>query len=618
MKNKLQCIINLKAIFILFLLVAASTALQSQVVSTQYGYIEGNMNGLVHEFLGIPFAKPPVDSLRWKAPRNPDVWLDTMDASSFAPACPQKSYEQGDTNYTLLGDEDCLYLNVWTPQTGIANKPVMVFIHGGGNQQGSANEINANTPMYFGKNLAERGNVVVVTIQYRLGPLGFMVHPGLEQESVNGKAGNYAVLDQILALKWIKNNISNFGGDTTRVMIFGESAGGVNVGNLLVSPLSAGLFQRACIQSAVPVVNDYADSKSKGIAFVDSFISTGTDAQKIAFMRSLDADSLLAGMSSPLEGGIVQMNWQPSLDNYVFTSYPEQAFQSGNFNKVPLMIGSNSEEMSLSSPLTVTPGMLSLLIATSVPLSYQSQVQALYPGSNNAEARASYVGILTDAQFTATARRTARCVSQNQSQPVWRYFYTHKHTIPQLAPLGAYHGMELFYVFNNFENAIPLSSNNSPLDDSVQMVMLKYWSNFAATGDPNGTGMVSWPQYQSSTDCYMEIKPTPNGSQCGLRTVKSDLWDDVIAYAGCTSSVGVKEMVNNNTVIVYPNPATGLVHLDVEQNKTFKVRLMEFTGKEVFSARDVTSIDVSACSPGVYIMVVEQGGKVYHSKFVKQ
>lgn len=592
----------------------------AQIVTTQFGPVQGSANGNVIQFLGIPFAKPPIDSLRWKAPQTPNAWTTTLSTTSFAPACPQKSFTQGDTTSTLIGDEDCLYLNVWTPQVGAGTRPVMVFIHGGGNQQGSANETSGGTQLYFGKNMAERGNAVVVTIQYRLGPLGFLVHPGLEQENNNGKAGNYAVLDQILALQWVKNNISKFGGDSTKVMIFGESAGGVNTGNLLVSPLASGLFQRACIQSAIPVINDYNDSENKGIAFVDSFTTTGTDAEKITYMRSLDSDTLLKYLSTPISGGVVQTPWKASLDNYVFTSTPEQAFQSGNFNTVPLMIGSNSEEMSLSVPLTVSPSMVTLLVNTTIPQAYQSQVLTLYPpGSNNTQARESYVGILTDAQFTATSRRTARCVSQNQTEPVWRYFFTHKHTIPQLSGLGSYHGMELFYVFNNWENATGGTGILfKPQDDSVQTAMLNYWVNFANTGNPNANGLTNWPQYESASDCYLEIKASPNGNQCGLRTDKSNLWDNVINYSGCTTSIDVNELFSSSDLIVYPNPTSGSIFMKSPNQTVIDVIITDYTGRIIYKQTNAREIDLSSVANGVYILKVTQNGKEFHTKLIKK
>lgn len=610
----------MKTILSVFIVLSCLTGLKAQTVNTPFGQIQGSMNGTVYQFLGIPFAKPPIGGLRWKAPLNPDNWSGTLTTTSFAPVCPQKRYEQGGTTFTLEGNEDCLYLNVWTPQIGAGNKPVLVFIHGGGNQQGSTSQLTGGTQIFFGKNMAERGNAVIVTIQYRLGPLGFLVHPGLESENINNISGNYGVLDQILALTWIQNNIANFGGDPSKVMIFGESAGGLNVGNLLISPLASGLFQRACIQSASPVLNSYNDSKNKGIAYVDSFTTVGTDVQRIAYMRALSKDSLLHFASSPLVSGIVQMNWQPVVDNIVFTDFPTQVFQSGSFNKVPLIIGSNSEEMSLSAPQTVLPFMVTALINSTVPSAFQSQAQLLYPsGSNNTQARQSYVGILTDRQFTATTKRTAQCVSQNQTEPVWRYFFTHKHTIVPLAAYGSYHGMELFYVFNNWENATFGSGILfKPADDSVQNVMLDYWINFAHTGNPNGSGLVNWPPYQSSTDCYLEIKATPNGSQCGLRTAKSDLWDDVLGFTGCTTSVGIGNIFNNATLLFYPNPTNGLFIIDLpEEIKEFEINIYTSFGQKICTSINSNKIDLTKQSNGIFSIEVKTKGEIFKGKIIK-
>jgi hypothetical protein len=175
------------------------------------------------------------------------------------------------------------------------------------------------------------------------------------------------------------------------------------------------------------------------------------------------------------------------------------------------------------------------------------------PGSNNTQARQSYVGILTDKQFTTMSRRTARCVSSGQAQPVWRYFFTYKSPITQLAALGSYHGLELFYVFNTWEKAT-LGSGIffKPQDDSLQKNMLQYWVNFANTGNPNGNGLVSWPQYQNPNDCYMEIKATPNGNQCGLRTQQSNLWDSVQAFTSCSVQYNNLYMFNGNGNWDYP------------------------------------------------------------------
>jgi para-nitrobenzyl esterase len=488
---------NMKSIFICFLHFIWFTSLlfsQTPTVQTQYGTVTGQMNGTVYEFLGIPFAAPPVDSLRWMPTVEHQGWSSQLLCIAFPPKCPQKSIAQMDTTYTIDGDEDCLYLNIWSPDTS-DNLPVMVFIHGGGHQAGSASEFTGGTYIYHGKNMAERGHVVVVTIQYRLGALGYLVHPGLEQENPNGKSGNYGTMDQIFALQWVQSNISGFGGDPSNVTIFGESAGGTGVGNLMLTPQSNGLFHKAIIQSAAPNLDLYNEARINGISFVDQFFPTGTPEQKIDSMRSLHADSISEKLESPLSAGIVQGKWKPVIDQMIFFGNPLSVVQSGNYNNVPLIIGSNSEEMSLSAPQIVTPTMMQGLINTYIPVNLRPQAEQLYPpGTTNQQARESYIYFLSDAQFTATARRTAQCVSLNQYESVWRYFFTFRHTLPILEPYGAYHGMELFYVFNNWETAT-LGSGVlfKPADDSVQTHMLAYWTNFARTGNPNGTNLVNWP-----------------------------------------------------------------------------------------------------------------------------
>lgn len=605
---------------ILLLFILCSMAISAQTVNTQFGQIQGNLSGSVYQFLGIPFAKPPVDSLRWKEPRNPDAWAGILNTTSFAPVCPQMKFVQGQTEGTYEGSEDCLYLNVWTPQLTTANLPVLVFIHGGGNQQGGATETGGGTQMYKGNNMAQRGIAVIVTIQYRLGPLGFLVHPGLEPENANNSSGNYAVLDQILALKWVQNNIANFGGDPTKVMIFGESAGGVNVGNLLTTPLAAGLFQRACIQSATPVIGIYNDAKTKGISYVNEYTTSGSDTDKIAHMRTLSADSLVKSQTSPLSGGAVQMNWQAVVDNVVFNNTAMQTIQNGMHNKVPLLLGSNADEMSLSAPQTVTPLQTTLLVNASLPAALQSTGHTLYPsGTSNADARTSYVGVLTDMQFTSTCRRTASCISLNQTEPVWRYFFSYKSPLTQLAALGSYHGLELFYIFNTWENTTTATGILfRPQDDSLQVNMLKYWVNFAATGNPNGANLVTWPQYSAATDCYLELKATPNGSQCGLRTAECNLWDNAVSFSGCSTSLGLARTQTESPLLAYPNPSKGLVFIKPPTQTDFTLSLYNLNGSKLLSGKNRYQINLADFPAGIYTLIVNQDGKLLVEKIVKE
>ncbi len=602
-------------VLFIFLFTNVYISTHAQTVNTQYGPVTGQTNGGIQSFLGIPYAAPPTGNLRWKPTEAPTTWSTPLLAQNFPPSCPQKRYDQGDTTYTLEGNEDCLYLNIWTPNiTG--NLPVMVFIHGGGNQQGSSGQQTGGTTLYDGTNLADRGNVVVVTIQYRLGPLGFLVHPGLEAENGNGTAGNYAVMDQLFALEWIQNNIQQFGGSTTNITIFGESAGGLNVGNLLLTPAANGLFEKAIIQSAVPLLGDYNSVQSDGISFVNDFISSGTDASKIAYMRTLPADSLTITESNVTQGGILQLGWRPVIDGQLFTQTPDNAFQSGNFNHTPLIIGSNEEEMSLTVPPVVTPGMVNLLIATSIPGPFQAAALNLYPpGNTNAEAKISYIGLLTDGQFTATTRRTARCISMNQNVPVYRYFFTQQHSFAPLQPYGSYHGMELFYVFNNWENATagtgPLFA---PSDDSTQQAFLNYWVNFAYTANPNsGNGWSNWPFYDAGVDNYLEIKATPNGTQQGIRTAKCDFWDQVINYTGCSSSIGLNEVAISEWN-VYPNPATGFISIVGTAETSFE--LLDAMGK-VLRTGNGNTLSLDGLSNGMYRLNLKTEDGIVQKSFVK-
>ncbi len=590
------------------------------LVTTQYGTVSGQMNGSVYEFLGIPFAAPPVDTLRWKPTQAPDAWMVTLNCIDFPPKCPQKAQAQFDTTFTIEGDEDCLYLNVWSPDLS-GNLPVMVFIHGGGHQSGSSSEIAGGTVLYHGKNMAERGDVVVVTIQYRLGALGYLVHPGLDVESAWGISGNYGTMDQIFALQWVQNNIAAFGGNPANVTIFGESAGGTCVGNLMLTPHASGLFHKAIIQSAAPNIITYAEASTSGIDFVNLFFPSGTPEQKIDSMKMIHADSISKKLESPLSGGLVQGKWRSVIDNHIFSGLPLTIVQTGNYNKVPLMIGSNSEEMSLSAPLTVTPAMMQSVINLYIPVALRPQAELLYPpGTTNQQARESYVYFMSDAQFTATARRTAECVDLNQHEPVWRYFFTFIHTVSVLEPYGAYHGMELFYVFNNWENTT-LGSGIffKPADDSVQVNMLAYWTNFARTGDPNGTGLENWPQFTAQDDCYLEIKATPDGSQCGLLTTKTDFWDAVVGFAGCTSSIANIHIDDFLGIMIFPNPTTDIIYFDYRESGNYIVRVYNTSGNLMCISNNPQSIVFSNFSNGLYLILIEnkESGEIFSSKIMK-
>lgn len=593
----------------------------TQIVNTTYGAVQGLTQDGVSSFLGIPFASPPVGPLRWKPPIPHPGWTGVRSAQVYPPACPQKTFSPTDSVGTVVGSEDCLYLNVWTPNLS-GSLPVMVFIHGGGNQQGSIGQSLLNTRIYEGKHLAQRGQVVVLTVQYRLAALGNLVHPGLEEESTYGKAGNYGTLDLVAALQWVQQNIERFGGDPKRVTLFGESAGGVNTGNLMAMPAAEGLFHRAIIQSAAPRLKAYAVARLEGVDFAQKLGATGTPAQQVAYLRALPPDSLVRDDVSPISsGGVAQGSWQPVQDNYWFPQAPLDAMRGGQHQPMPLIIGSNSEEMSLNVPPVFTPLMLQAFVQSTIPAPYRQQVLALYPpGTTNEQARASYVALVSDAQFTASTRRVANCVSKNQTQPVWRYFFTFRHTVPSLAPYGAYHGMELFYVFNTWENTLfgsgPLFS---PADDSVQQLMVRYWTNFARTGDPNGQGLTSWPRYEGNTDCYMELKATPNGQFCGLRTAQCDLWDQIAGFLPCASISNDEAEATASWWLLYPNPAQERLHLHGSTDPSVQVELFDVWGRwQWTSSPGARLFDLSAQPCGLYLARIRSAGGLHTQWVIRQ
>ncbi len=374
-------------------------------------------------------------------------------------------------------------------------------------------------------------------------------------ESEKGVSGNYGLLDQILALKWVQQNIARFGGDPTRVMLFGESGGAVDVSLLLTSPLAAGLFQRALIQSGAPVAKNYADSEARGLEYAQKRgCGNGSPQEQIACLRKLPVDSFVVDLSSPFRGGVAQMSWGGVIDGWVLPMDPLEAMETGNFNHVPLVVGSNADETSITAATKMTPEMTKILFKSIVSAEYYDQLMRLYPpGTTNSQARQAFVDATTDAQFTAYARRMARAVAQNQNEPVWRYFFSHK--LNGLSRYyGAYHGLELFFVFQSIDSTTYARNGDITIDDHiVKNSMGTYWANFAKTGNPNGKVLPDWPQYNPITDAYLDINVAPAGGTY-LRTEKCDFWD---AVRKTSTAVALYREATPHTFRLdqnYPNP----------------------------------------------------------------
>lgn len=498
-------------------------------VTTEQGPVRGAVVGRTVAFKGIPYAAPPTGALRWRPPQPPPSRSEVLDATQFGAPCAQIGENGG-----VLGGEDCLTLNVWAPNDA-ERVPVMVFIHGGGNVQGTAGDA-----LYDGRKLSEAGRVVVVTLNYRLGPLGFLAHPSLTAEdAVNQSSGNYGLLDQIAALGWVQRNAAAFGGDANNVTIFGESAGGRNVLSLVASPLATGLFHKAIVESGAPLL--YATplrSESGAVESAEDFgerLATALGCPNgdgaLACLRAATPEQLLEALEPDetlfVSGGFV---YGPNVDGYVLPSDITTALAERRQNNVPLIVGTNKNEM--QTFITDT-------IATEAQ--YEAQVRAVfgelapavlarYPVSDYSSPFAAFEALTTDAIFLCPTRTASRLVAPAQPKT---FVYQFTHTLSFLPGYGAFHGLELPYVFGNFERfPVPPSKKDLKLSKRVQ----GYWTNFATAGDPNGRGLPVWPAYTNDGDTSValaaKIKP-----QVGYRKDYCDFWS---ALPGSNARIAVR------------------------------------------------------------------------------
>lgn len=493
------------------------------VVVTDKGAVQGRAAGGTWAYQGIPYVAPPTGDLRFRPPVEHECWDGMLDATRFGAMCPQLDA----TTMMYTGDEDCLTLNVWTPSAPPAQPlPVLFFIHGGGNTQGASSEMSGTTAIYDAQYIVEHQPVVVVTINYRLGVLGFLTAAVLDAESATHSSGNYGILDQVAALKWVQRNITRFGGDPAKVMVFGESAGAVDTCIHLMSPLSSGLFSSALMESGGCVAPPIATEETQDQQFLSAAGCAGA-ADIPGCLRALsamDAVTKLPGQVS-VTGLGSGPKYQPVVDGYVLTAAPGVALAGGQFNKVPFAIGANSDETSRTAPMIPDAQTYANIIHTQFGQTIGDQVLAQYPAASYPTPRAAYVAVTTDARFVCEARLIAKTVAAQQTQPVWRYFFAHPlDNAPALKPLGAWHGLELLWVFHHLDvGGYTPSAAELTLSDS----MIGYWARFGTTGDPNGPGATMWPQYVPASDPTIVLDDTIT-SMNGIRTAKCDFWESLL------------------------------------------------------------------------------------------
>ncbi|MEL6104912.1 MAG: carboxylesterase family protein [Planctomycetota bacterium] len=479
---------------------------QSTVVQTGLGPVSGtaSLDESIEVFKGIPYAAPPVGGLRWKPPQSAKPWAEIRVCDTFGSRSLQKNERPGQS-------EDCLYLNVWTNRQRTSEKrPVMVWIHGGGFTQGSGHRAG-----YDGTQLAKRG-VVAVTLNYRLGALGFMTHPALSEESPQGSSGNYAILDQIAALEWVRDNIENFGGDPENVTIFGESAGGTSVYLLTATPLSKGLFHRAILQSPWLDPGIFRRLKSENENGVAAEEDGKAEARKL-LGDDADADEVLAKLRAiPAADLLVKMKqrWPVATDGWIFPKDPHRVYADGEQHDVPMIIGTNRDEGTMFAPRKAFGGTLESYRQAMVERfgNDAEQIADFYAPESEEKLWSVAVQQISDTWFIQPARRVARAMN-GQGTDVWMYHFTK----PVWGWMGAAHAAEIGYVFGNLEEP-------RPDDAALSQSFMDYWVQFAKTGNPNVAGKPVWPTYKSSDDRHLVMdKELVVGSN--LRKQACDLLD---------------------------------------------------------------------------------------------
>jgi len=471
---------------------AVAFQLTSLVVAQQVLIESGTISG-VHEngtsvYKGVPFAAAPVGDLRWRPPARAASWTGTRTADAFAPACTQVGVSMpGETPPAV--SEDCLYLNIWTPANAKPAQqrvPVIVWIYGGGYNNGSA-----SMPLYWGDQLARKG-VIVVTIAYRLGPLGFLAHPDLTRESAHKSSGNYGLMDQIAALEWIQRNITNFGGNPKNVTIAGQSAGAMSVSMLMSSPQAKGLFQRAIGESG---------GLFEPLQLAPKYLLANAEHDGEKYAASLGAASLLELRKLPaaaLFGGTAGDVSHPVIEPYVLPAAPYEAFASGHQTDVPLLIGSNAEE---ARSLVDVSHIKASTFDSDLEHSWgplPAPLVAAYPHATDEDARQARLDLERDLRFGWDMWAWARLQAETGKSPVYYYSFRQRPPFPAGSIYdgwGASHYAELWYVFDHLDQS---PWHWSVTDRKVAAEISSYWVNFARTGDPNGTGLPMWPAFTNA------------------------------------------------------------------------------------------------------------------------
>ena len=512
-----------------------SEAPRTLAVQTELGAVEGYEADGVYSYRGIPYAAPPVGELRWRPPAAPEPWSDTLLATEVPPVCPQDAF-QGLPVPGFNPSEDCLYLNVDAPSEG-SDLPVMVWIHGGGFTIGEGVQADGGTA---GDRIARAEGVVVVSMNYRLGQLGFLAHSALSEESPDGASGNYGLMDQAAAFAWVQDNISSFGGDPNNVTIFGESAGGFSVCSQLASTYGAGTFAKAIAMSGScerpwPSLDN---AEAQGDVFAEE-LGCSEAEDVLECMRDKPFEDVLAALPAADNFGFSPSdeqrgNWGPILDGAFFTEQPAESFASGNFNQVPTIVGFTRDEARLFSwlaengdpPLVVTEDNYEELLTYYVggDAALAAKVALEYPLEDFTDPVLALAEVVTDSVFRCPGRTEVAKLAAHVPAYLYQFEFTGGSSqleilvpLTDLEPpaydLAAFHAADIPYVFGysplleiDFQN---LDANLVPWepgtdDEALWLDMLGYFARFSATGNPSAEDGPQWPLYDAD-DPYLAI-----------------------------------------------------------------------------------------------------------------
>jgi para-nitrobenzyl esterase len=482
--------------------------LPAQTTRIESGLIEGIMENGVEVYKGIPFAAAPIGDLRWRPPQPVEPWEGVLKANKFAPAAIQPNIKVlGYLDYGM--SEDCLYLNIWKPDTSGKSLPVVVWIHGGGFNLGSTSQAIST-----GEQLAKKG-VIVVSIAYRLGILGFFSHPELSAESENHVSGNYGLLDQIFALQWVQRNIAAFGGDSSNVTLFGLSAGGQSVNLLAASPLAKGLFHKAISMSGGAFMPTSTVKNRDCILTLESAEASGLEfanslgAKSIADLRSIDPQRFVGELD--MSGGLPLV-----VDGYVIIDDLYKLYESGNYNDIPVLLGNTSGEGTM-------------FVLNDKPADYEEttrqrygpsavKILNLYPKGDKDVTSKSMADLFRDTYFGWFNYSWSRLQSRTGKSPVYVYYFNQEQPKSMITLFAksrdAYHGSDCAYVFGHLDQNPKIKYTEA--DSILSQIMLGYWINFIKYGNPNSPRLPEWPAYSPEKpsvlylNSHISVGPQPN------------------------------------------------------------------------------------------------------------